>query len=75
MISELWRDGIPWELLFADDLALIAESEAGLQGKYRKWQEGMLEKVSKSIAKRPKSLLTAKKRQERVLGTMKVTLS
>ena len=30
VISEVWRDGIPWELLFANDLALIAESEAGL---------------------------------------------
>ena len=25
VISEVWRDGIAWDLLLADDLALIAE--------------------------------------------------
>ena len=30
-ISEECRNGLPWELLFADDLAIIADSEEDLQ--------------------------------------------
>ena len=41
VISEVWREGILWELLFAEDLALIAESKAEWQEKYQRWQEGM----------------------------------
>ena len=40
-ISEECRNGLPWELLFADDLAIIADSEEGLQRRWLKWQIGM----------------------------------
>ena len=30
-ISEECRNGLPWELLFADDLAIVADSEEDLQ--------------------------------------------
>ena len=40
-ISEECRDGLPWELLFADDLAIIADSEEDLQRRWLKWQIGM----------------------------------
>ena len=33
--------GLPWELLYADDLALIAESRAELLEKIKSWKEGM----------------------------------
>ena len=36
--------GLPWELLYADDLALIAESEEELIEKIRRWKDGMEEK-------------------------------
>ena len=62
VINEAWRDGIPWEFLFADDLALIAESEAGLQEKYRKWKEGMLEKGLKINSKETKVLVSSKEK-------------
>ena len=40
-ISEECRNGLPWELLFADDLAIIADSEEDLQRRWLKWQVGM----------------------------------
>lgn len=40
-ISEEFREGLLKELLFADDLVILAESEEELQGKWLRWQEGM----------------------------------
>ena len=39
-ISEECRNGLPWELLFAVDLAIIADSEEDLQRRWLKWQIG-----------------------------------
>ena len=36
--------GLPYEILYADDLALIAESEAELQEKLKSWDEGLTSK-------------------------------
>ena len=33
--------GLPWELLHADDLALLTESQAELLVKIERWKEGM----------------------------------
>ena len=43
-ISEECRNWLPWELLFADDLAIIAESEEDLQRRWLKWQIGIQSK-------------------------------
>ena len=43
-LSKKLRVGLPWELLYADDLALIAESEEELIEKIRRWKDGMEEK-------------------------------
>ena len=40
-LSTEFRVGLPWELLYADDLALIAESRAELLEKIKSWKEGM----------------------------------
>ena len=40
-MSEECRNELPWELLFADDLAIIADSEEDLQRRWLKWQIGM----------------------------------
>ena len=35
------RVGLPWDLIYTDDLALIAESLEDLEGKYAAWKKGM----------------------------------
>jgi hypothetical protein len=40
-LSEEFREGLPWELLYADDLALLAESKEELLVKIKRWKEGM----------------------------------
>ena len=51
-----------WELLFADDLVLIAESEAGLQEKYQKWQEGILKNGLKINSTKTEVLVSSKEK-------------
>src|SRR5271163_617311 len=41
VITREARSGLPWELLYADDLVLIARSEEELKDKIRKWKECM----------------------------------
>ena len=41
-LSREFREGLPMELLYADDLVLMAESEELLMEKSRKWKNGML---------------------------------
>ena len=43
-LSRDFRVGLPWELLYADDLVLIADSLRGAEEKFRKWREGMTSK-------------------------------
>ena len=40
-LSRRFREGLPFELLYADDLVLIAETEEELLGKIRVWKKGM----------------------------------
>ena len=42
--KELW-EGLLWELLYADDLILVAESEESLHGKIVKWKHSMERKA------------------------------
>ena len=43
-LSREFREGLPMELLYVDDLVLIAETKESLLEKVRKWKEGMEEK-------------------------------
>ena len=43
-LSKKFRVGLPWELLYADDLALIAETEEELVEKIERWKDGMEKK-------------------------------
>ena len=40
-LSKKFRIGLPWELFYADDLALLAESEEELFEMIRHWKDGM----------------------------------
>jgi hypothetical protein len=40
-LSREFREGLPWELLYADDLVLIADSESELMKKLSRWRTGM----------------------------------
>ena len=43
-LSRGFRGGLPMELLYADDLVLLADSEEGLVDKIKKWKTGMEDK-------------------------------
>jgi len=43
-LSREFRVGVPWELFYADDLVLIAETEELLREQVEKWKPGMEEK-------------------------------
>ena len=45
LISQELRAGLPLELLYADDLILMAESEESLRDKIVKWKSGLKQKV------------------------------
>ena len=38
------RDGLPWEMLYADDLVLVGKCEEELKEKLRKWNECLKDK-------------------------------
>ena len=54
-LSREFRVGLPFELLYADDLALLAESEKLLMEKVNRWKLGMEEKDLGLILERQKS--------------------
>src|SRR5213080_2245249 len=43
-VSREFKEGLPWELLFADDLALMAESKEQLLVMIERWREGIKRK-------------------------------
>jgi len=44
-ISREFRVALPWELLYADDLALIAETEEELIKRLNEWENNIESKV------------------------------
>ena len=40
-LAREFREGLPWELLYADDLALLADSKEELLDKIKRWKEGL----------------------------------
>ena len=48
VISEKFRCGLPWELLFADDLAVVTDTEEEMQRRWLGWQIGMESKGLKA---------------------------
>ena len=38
-VTHTVREGLPWEMLYADDLVLVGKCEEDLKEKLRKWNE------------------------------------
>eukprot|EP00795_Rhopilema_esculentum_P004476 gene4476-biopygen12171 len=60
VISEVWRSGVQWETLFADDLELMADSEEELQEKWDVWHEGMAKKGLKVNIKKTEVMVSSR---------------
>ena len=58
-LSSEFRTGCSWELLYADDLVLIAESMEELVGKFTKWKDGIECKGLKVNMKKTKVLVSS----------------
>ena len=43
-LSREFRTGCPWELLYADDLVIVAESLGALKVRLKNWKDGLEEK-------------------------------
>ncbi|MCP3898362.1 MAG: hypothetical protein GY707_01360, partial [Desulfobacteraceae bacterium] len=43
-LSREFRTGVPWELLYADDLVIIAETYKGCIDRLKEWKAGMEQK-------------------------------
>ena len=65
-LSQEFRTGCPWELLYADDLVLAADSLVGLQRKLSVWKAGMESKGLRVNMKKTKVMISGPN-----LGTLK----
>ena len=43
-LSREFRTGVPWELLYADDLVIIADTYKGCIARLKEWKTGMEQK-------------------------------
>ena len=57
-LSKEFRTGCPWELLYADDLVLIAESMAELTAKFETWKQAMESKGLRVNMKKTKVMVS-----------------
>lgn len=62
------RAGLPWELLYADDLVLVAESEDELKDKLRKWKNSMEAKGLKVNVAKTKVMILGEDRNREETG-------
>ena len=60
------RVGSPWELLYADDLVLTAETRREVEAKFERWKEKMQRRGLKVNMEKTKIMVTGKKATERV---------
>jgi hypothetical protein len=70
-LSKKFRVGLPWELLYADDLALLAETEEELITKIKHWKDGMEMKGLRVNMTKTKVLRCQKKKEVQVEDSSK----
>ena len=63
VISREFRVALPWELLYADDLAVIAETEEELIKRLNEWKENMESKGMRGNMNKTK-VIRGRKRQK-----------
>ena len=57
-LSHEFRTGVPWELLYADDLAVFADTLEECVSKLKTWKEGMENKGLRVNMKKTKLMVT-----------------
>ena len=58
MLCQEFRTGCPWELLYANDLVLVAETIEELVGKFEKWKTGLEDKGLRVNAAKTKVMIS-----------------
>ena len=64
--TKLARGDGPWELLYADDQVLTAESKEEVTGMFSRWKEEMEQRGLKIYTEKTKLVLTGNKTRERI---------
>ena len=62
-ISREFRVALPWELLYADDLAVIAESEEGLIKRLNEWKDNMESKGMRVNMNKTKVMISGERQK------------
>ena len=53
----------PWEIIFADDIAIVGRTEEDLQGKLKKWQMALANGGLKMSAEKPEMMVMERKQE------------
>ena len=61
-LSREFRTGLPWELLYADDLVLMADSIEELEILFERWKSGMEQKGIRVNSEKTKVVISKHKR-------------
>jgi len=64
-ISREFRDALPWELLYADDLAVIAETEEELIKRLNEWKDNVESKGMRANMNKTKVMISGERQKVR----------
>jgi len=67
-ISREFRVALPWELLYADDLAVIAETEEELIKRLNEWKDNMGSKGMRVSMNNTKVMISGERQKVRQKG-------
>ena len=74
-ISEEFRRGLPRELLFADDLAVVTDTEEEMQRRWLDWQIGMESKGLKVNIGKTEVMVSSRRGTKKTSKTAKAQAS
>jgi len=64
-IAREFRVALPWELLYADDLAVIAETEEELIKRHNEWKDNVESKGMRVIMNKTKVMISGERQKVR----------